>query len=375
MVKDNYITIFEKFLDIIDWQKLKESTYLLDTDYFIAQNHLKALIYFHIAGLDSLRDIHDFMESDSVLKEFIYKVSLGSLSNYTNNIDFEVYVPIMNQIIANAMNQLSVNERIKEFKSVKLIDSSTISMALSYFKWAEFRSTKAGIKLHTKFDLQKGIPELVVISNAKEHDKTKMQQLMTEQNCIYVFDKAYVDYKKFDKFTSDEKFFITRLKDNAVIEEVESLNITYSQDKLLDKDVTIIYDKVVYLGNEYTTKTKKKYRIIKIIDSKERTLIFVTNMFDLSSEEIAWLYKKRWEIELFFKWIKQHLKVKKFVGRSLNAVMIQIITAIITFIMVRLIQKTSKTSHGLLKIKRLIKHSVTKLINIETFNWHLWLGG
>ncbi|WP_083761060.1 DUF4372 domain-containing protein [Alkaliphilus metalliredigens] len=134
MVKNNYITIFEKLLDIIDWQKLKESTYLLDTNYYIAQNHLKALIYFHVAQLDSLRDIHDFMKSDSDLKELINGVSIGYLSNYNNDINFEVYVPLMNQIIATAMNKLPVNNRAAIFKPVKLIDSSTISMALSYFE-------------------------------------------------------------------------------------------------------------------------------------------------------------------------------------------------------------------------------------------------
>lgn len=374
MVKDNYITIFEKLLDLIDWQKLKESTYLLNTDYYIAQNHLKALIYFHVAKLDSLRDIHDFMKSDSDLKELINGVSLGSLSNYNNDISFEVYVPLMNQIIATAMNKLPVNKRVEEFKSVKLIDSSTVSMALSYFKWAEFRTTKAGIKLHTKYDLGKGIPELVIVSNAKVHDKKKMEELITEKNCIYVLDKAYVDYKKFDKFTSDSKYFITRLKDNAAVEEVETLDITYSHIKLLDEGASIIYDKIVYLGSEYINKTKNKYRLIKIIDAKGRNLIFVTNELDLSSEEVAWLYKKRWEIELFFKWIKQHLKIKKFIGYSLNAVMNQIITAIITFVMMRMIQKVSKTSLGLLKIKRLIKHSITKSVNKETFCWTIWFG-
>ncbi|SHK31275.1 IS4 family transposase, partial [Paramaledivibacter caminithermalis] len=344
------------------------------TNYYIAQNHLKALIYFHLAQLDSLRDIHDFMESDSDLNELINPVSLGSLSNYNNNINFEVYIPLLNQIIATAMNQLSIDHKIKEFGSVKIIDSSTVSMALSYFKWAEFRKTKAGIKLHTKYDLGKGVPELVIVSNAKVHDKKKMEELMTEKNCIYVVDKAYVDYKKFDKFTDDGKYFITRLKDNAVTEEVETLKITYSQMELLDEDTTIVYDKVVYLGNEYINKTKKKYRIIKIIDAKGKELIFVTNVFHLSSEEIAWLYKKRWEIELFFKWIKQHLKIKKFIGYSLNAVMNQIITAIIAFIMIKMVQKIAKSSLGLLKIKRLIKHSITKHVDNRTFNWAIWLG-
>lgn len=375
MNKNNYITIFEELLDIINWNLLKQSTYKLNTDYFTAQNHLKALIYFHIAKLDSLRDLHNFMQSDSDIKEIIQGVSLGSLSNYNNNINFEAYIPIMNEVIKKAMVLLPINKDFQIPYPVKLIDSSTVGMTLTYFKWAEFRSTKAGIKLHTKYDLGRGIPEVIVVSNAKHHDKSKMDQLMTDKNCIYVYDKGYVDYKKFDQFTNDEKLFVTRLKDNAIVEEVENLKVSYCDISLLDKNITIVYDKVVYLGNKYINKTRNKYRIIKVIDAENKELTFVTNIQDLSSEEIAWLYKKRWEIELFFKWIKQHLKIKKFIGHSLNAVMNQVITAIITFIVIKLIQKASNSSFGLLKIKRLIKHSLTKLIDKDTFNWALWLGG
>ncbi|WIV13241.1 IS4 family transposase [Proteiniborus sp. MB09-C3] len=240
MNKNNYITIFEELLDIINWNLLKQSTYKLNTDYFAAQNHLKALIYFHIAKLDSLRDLHNFMQSDSDIKEIIQGVSLGSLSNYNNNIKFEAYMPIMNEVIKKAMILLPINKDFQIPYPVKLIDSSTVGMTLTYFKWAEFRSTKAGIKLHTKYDLGRGIPEVIVVSNAKHHDKSKMNQLMTDKNCIYVCDKGYVDYKKFDQFTNDEKLFVTRLKDNAVVEEVENLKVSHCDIPLLDKNITIV---------------------------------------------------------------------------------------------------------------------------------------
>ncbi len=371
----NYIKLFEKFIDIINWNTLKKSTFKLKTDYATAKNHLIALTFFQIAKLDSLRDLHAFMKSDSDLKDIIKGVSLGSLSNYNNFIDYNVFTPLMDELIQTAISSITPNEKIKKFGSVKLIDSSTISMVITYFKWAHFRSTKAGIKLHTKFDLSKGIPEKIIVSNAKGHDRTKMDQLMTEDDTIYIMDKGYVDYKKFDKLDHNKKQFITRLKDNAVITDDEVLEITHSKLKLLDKDIKIIYDKIVYLGNEYINKTTKKYRIIKIIDSKGQVLTFLTNIFTLSSEEIAWLYKKRWDIELFFKWIKQNLKIKRFIGHSFNAVMIQIITAIITFIMLKLIEQKSKSAYGLLKIKRLIKYSLTKLIDNENFTWEVWLSG
>lgn len=371
----NYIKIFDEFIDIIDWNTLKISTYKLNINYSIAQNHLKTLIYFHLAELNSLRDINDFMQSNSDLKETIKGVSLGSLSNYNNQVNFNAFIPVMQNMINQALKNITVSQRMKEFGNVKLIDSSTISMAMTYFKWAEFRSTKAGIKLNTKFDLGKGIPETILVSNAKVHDIDKIDGLTQDSNCIYVFDKGYIDYKKFDSFTSQNKQFVTRLKDNAVVSKIKDLKVSHAQEPLLDSNTQIISDKIVYLGNSHINKTKKQYRIVKIIDSKGKELNFVTNIMHLTSEEVAWLYKKRWEIELFFKWIKQHLKIKKFIGHSLNAVMIQIITAIITFITLRLIQSEAVRPYGLLKIKRLIKHSLTKLIDPIKFKWEVWLSG
>jgi IS4 transposase len=262
---------------------------------------------------------------------------------------------------------------MKKFGPVKLIDSTTISMCLKYFSWALFRKNKAGVKIHTKFDLTKGIPQLFIVTNAEEHDRTQMDALMNEKYCIYVFDKGYIDYKKFDEFTKAEKSFITRLKDNAVTKEIEFLKITHSEDKLLSKDIKLISDKLMKLGNIYTYQTKKCYRVIKLIDDKGKELTFVTNILDLSTEEIAWLYKKRWEIELFFKWIKQNLKFKKLIGHTFNAVMIQIITGIMTFIMLKLVHESCNKAYGLIKIKRKIRECISQMIIMNLFTWYHWL--
>ena len=374
IIKDNYTLVFQKIIDLIDWGKLKIFAYKLDINYITIENHLKSLVYFHIAELDSLRDINDFMKSPSELNQLIRGVSLGSLSNYNNKINYEVLLPIMNDIILKALISIPVNERIKKFGSVKLIDSTTVSMAMTYFNWAKFRSTKAGIKMHTKFDLGKNVPETIIVTNAKVHDKNKLDDLMSEENCIYIYDRAYVDYEQSDYYTKTNRFFISRLKKNALIHEVETLDITLCDEKLLDDNIKITYDKVVYLGQESTYKTTEKYRIIKVLDKDNNELVFITNIFNLSTEEIAWLYKKRWEIELFFKWIKQKLKIKKFIGNSLNAVMMQIISAIITFIILRLIQNEVNSAYGLTTIKRIIKHSLTTKVSINEFSWVIFLG-
>ncbi len=284
IIKDNYTLVFQKLIDLIDWNVLKIIAYKLDIDYLTIENHLKSLIYFHIAKLDSLRDINDFMKSPSELKQLIYGASLGSLSNYNNKINYEVLLPIMNGIIRKTLISIPVSQRVKKFGSVKLIDSTTVSMGITYFNWAKFRSTKSGIKMHTKFDLGRNVPETIVVTNTKVHDKNKLDELMSEENCIYIYDRAYVDYEQSDYYTKTNRFFISRLKKNALIDEIDELDLTRCDEKLLDDSIKIVHDKVVYLGKESTYKTTEKYRIIKVLDKDNNELVFVTNIFYLSTE-------------------------------------------------------------------------------------------
>lgn len=141
--------------------------------------------------------------------------------------------------------------------------------------------------MHTKFHLGKNVPETIRVTNAKVHDKNKLDELMSEENCIYIYDRAYVDYKQSDHYTKTNRFFISRLKKNAIIHEVENLDISFCTEKLLNDNITIIYDKGVYLGKKSTYKTTEKYRIIKVLDKDNNELVFITNIFYLSTEEIA----------------------------------------------------------------------------------------
>lgn len=174
---------------------------------------------------------------------------------------------------------------------------------------------------------------------------------------IYICDKSYIDFERFDKYTNQGIYFISRLKDNAKITLVEDLPITYSNDgdELLSKGSTIVFDKKVRLGSEYINQTKKAYRIVKIIDPTGKELTFVTNVMQIASEEIAWLYKRRWDIKLFFKWIKQHCKIKNLIGHSENAVRLQMITAIITYLLLRLTWVVVPQAKILIILKRKIK--------------------
>ncbi|MBC8060693.1 MAG: IS4 family transposase [Clostridiaceae bacterium] len=371
----DYIKLFDKFIELINWETLQYSSFKLNTDYkisrFFTSDHLKTMIYYHIGQKDGLRDTNDCGSMSLRLKEIVKSVSLSTLSYHNKNRNFEVFLPVMNELINKALNTVSVNETLKQFGPVKLIDSTTISMCLAFYEWALFRKTKSGVKIHTKIDLNRGIPECFTVTNAADHDRTQMDALMNEKHCTYVFDKGYVDYKKFDEFTAGEKYFITRIKDNSIIQTIKELKPTYSEKTLLDTGTKIIYDKIVKLGNPATYQTKNEYRIIRIIDSTGKELTFVTNIDDLFSEEIAWLYKKRWEIELFFKWIKQNLKFKTLIGHSLNAVMIQIITGIMTFVMLKLVETLAPIGFGILAIKRALKTNLLEEFDKNNFSWSM----
>ena len=299
---DNYITLFEKFIGLIDWKLLQASAFKLNTDYkirsFYTHHHLASMIYFHICEHDGLRHLSQCTLEN--LNHILPKISLATLSNHNNNRDYKVFLPVMSQLIKTALDTLTKDERLAKFGTTKMIDSTTISMCLTFFKWAEFRSTKGGIKMHTSIDGATGIPDRVIFSNAKCHDRTKMDDLMTDKGTIYICDKGYIDYEKFDIYTSNGIYFVSRLKDNAKVTEIEELAITYSTEKdgLLPKESKIIFDKKVRLGSKYINLTKKTYRIIKNIAPNGKELTFVTNLMQFASEEIAWLYKRRWDIML-----------------------------------------------------------------------------
>ena len=361
---DNYITLFEKFIGLINWKLLQKYTFKLNTDFkkskFFTHEHLASMIYFHICEHDGLRDLKQGMTEQ--MSEILPDISLTTLSNHNNTRDYKVFLPVMQDLINTCLSTLTKDQRLKKFGSVKMIDSTTVSMCLRFFDWAKFRKTKAGIKMHTSIDGVTGVPDRIVFSNAACHDRTQMDALITEKETIYICDKGYVDYKKFDSYTQKAIYFVSRLKDNAKFKEVDDLPVTKCPDidSLLPNNINILFDKKVRLGNVYQNLTKCTYRIIGISDETGKTLTFVTNLMNYTSEEIAWLYKKRWDIELFFKWIKQHCKIKTLIGHSENAVRLQMITGIITYLLLRLIHHETPKKSTLISLKRKIKNLLLK---------------
>ena len=261
-------------------------------------------------------------------------VSLNNLSNANMNRDWRIYAEFT-QVLINIARKLYTGEQFSEEinEPVYALDSTTISLSLTLFPWAEFRKTRSGIKLHTIMELPSSIPTFIEIKEARPNDVNILDELILEPGAYYIMDRAYVDFERLYKITRSGAFFVTRTKRNI------KLKRRYSRQK--DSSLGIISDQIVIaeserLSNMYPAPLRRvRYRTPE--DGK--VYGFLTNNFDLSAHLITELYKGRWQIELFFKWIKQHLRITSFFGYTINAVKTQIWIAVSIYVLVAIIRK------------------------------------
>lgn len=241
------------------------------------------------------------------------------------------------QSVLRKQHQSYIIDEVKN-QRIKLIDSSTISLCLSTFSWAKFRTAKGGIKIHTCWDDSLMIPDMINISEAKLHDRYGLAEMVFPKNTIIVEDRAYFDFLLMLARIKAENNFVTRIKTNSVYEVIKELDLP----DVTDQD--ILKDEIICLNSPKAKKTgidKYKFRLIKVYKEDENKVIeIITNNLEWSARTIADLYKKRWDIELFFKAIKQNLQIKTFVGTSQNAVKSQIYIALITYLILQLISRT-----------------------------------
>jgi hypothetical protein len=288
-------------------------------------------------------------------------VANSTLSKANENRSYQIYQDLAMLLIKEA-KELYLNDDDLEVSlkgNVFAIDATTIDLCLSTFYWATFRSTKGGIKLHTQIDLKTSIPEFILFSNASVHDVNALDYICFEANSFYIMDRGYVDYKRLYKIHSADAFFVTRAKDNMNYRRL------YSHPK--DKNNGVLYDQTVILNNHYASKDyPEKLRRIKFKDEVTgKELVFLSNNFQLKATEIAQLYKHRWKIELFFKWIKQHLKIKTFWGQSENAVKTQVWIAVSIYVLVAIAKKKFMLEQSLYEILQILSLSIFEKMPIN----------
>lgn len=318
-------------------------------------SHMLVLMFGQLMGCGTLRELTDITTAHGKKSKHLgfgdKPVNRQMLSKANLLRDHHIF-----EEFAFHMVSIAQSKRItKEFElhgRFYAIDSTTIDLCMSVFRWAEFRSTKSGIKVHTQIDIATEIPVFYRITNAKVHDVNSMDWFTYEAFACYVFDRGYFDLARLYKINVFGAFFIIREKGKPAYEIVDGESILDGTDNVL-KDQSIRFTK---------KENQEKYpgtvrRIVYYAPELHRSFVYYTNNFFLSAKDIALLYKYRWQVELFFKWIKQHLQVKRFWGESENAVRIQIHIAIITYCLIAIIEHDLKIGRPIVEVMRILGKS------------------
>lgn len=317
--------------------------------HFTCWNQLLCMVFGQLTTRDSLRDLITVIEAHSPKSYhlgFGKSVTRSNLAKANEKRNSKIFEEFAYCLIDIARRKRS-NDDFEVKGKVYAFDSSTIDLCLSVFWWAKFRKTKGGIKLHTLFDITTQIPAFIHITAATVNDMNAMDVIPYEAGAHYVFDRGYVDYQRLYRIARLQAYFVVRAKANLKFRRMYS--------KKTDRSTGVLCDQLGKLTGFYVSKDyPDKLRRVKFHDQETgRTFVFLTNNNELSALEIALLYKNRWQVELFFKWIKQHLKIKSFWGTSENAVRIQIYTAIITYCLVAIVGhdlKIERSTYEILQV-------------------------
>lgn len=301
---------------------------------------------------ESLRDIQACLRAAETKLYHLgirSRVSRNTLANANQVRDWRIYADFAQRLIGQA-RRLYANEEfgVELDQTAYALDSTTIDLCLSLFPWAKFRRHKAAVKLHTLLDLRGSIPSWVVITDGKVHDVNLLDQLVFEAGAFYIFDRGYVDFARLYRIHQSSAFFVTRAKSNFEFHRLCSQAVDKSTGVLSDQ---IIRLKVFYSRQGYPEKLRRVHYLD--VDSNRR-LVLLTNNFTLSARDIADLYRCRWQVELFFKWIKQHLRIKAFYGTTDNAVKTQVWIAISVYVLVAIIKKQLNLDQSLYSILQVL---------------------
>ena len=314
-----------------------------------------------VQNITSIRMIHRNSSSTPV------KAMLGNTEISASQVSRllpSIPTDVLAETFAALLNQIKIEKQVTTSNALRLIDSTTISFSAKAYEWAEFRKTKHGIKIHLNYcytDNDSMHPESFTITNAKEHDVNQLENLMDTQGATYVFDKAYIKYDLMDHFTENQYYFISRLKDNAIVTVLRE-DIAPPVDQPFISQV--IADQRVQLGKVETYQTKE-YRLVTYLDDKGNIYKFITNRFDLPPEKIAEIYKNRWQIELFFRYIKHQFKITKMYSTKEQGVKNQVYLTLIAILLLELIRIRTKSPNTITIIKSYFE--ILKFESAENF--------
>jgi len=353
-------TIFSQLMDFIPYYEFRKCVERYKGNYkiisFSCWDQFLCMAFAQLTFRESLRSIQACLRASQQKlyhMGFRGKVSRNTLSHANQIRDWRIYADFA-QVLIHHARRLYSNEPfgIQLKQAVYALDSTTIDLCLSLFPWAKFRKRKGAIKIHTLLDLHGNIPVLAIITHGNIHDVNIIDSIMMEAGAIYIMDRGYMDFSRLYKINQSSAFFITRAKRNFKFKRLYS--------HAIDKSTGLQCDQTIVLKGFYTKQDyPEKLRRIRFLDTeKNKRLVFLTNNFILPAETIAELYRCRWQVELFFKWIKQHLRIKSFYGTSKNAVKTQIWIAISIYVLVAIIKKELKSDLSLYTILQILSVSL-----------------
>jgi hypothetical protein len=371
MNKDTKLSAYSKLFQPFFDEGISKTLERLEVDKYVKKlttiQLIQLIAHAQIQQQGCLREIsNEFNDPNFQRAIDLESFSASQISRRLRNLEPETVKLLFAHAIRELSIQVGFGNVTKELGMLHLIDSSTISLCLTQCPWAVFRKVKGGIKLHLGLKFWDGyiIPDQAVITNAKVADKRKMDELVVEdEDIMNVFDRGYVDYKKFNQYCENGTRFTTRLKGNAIIEIIEDYPVSSGSP--------VLKDQKVYLGNNQT-KMKHPLRLIEVLDTKGERVVIITNDFGLIAETIGDIYRHRWQIEIFFKWIKQHFSVKHFYGTSQPAVENQLYIALCSYCLLMLIKLKTGFTKTLLELSRILKVSLYEPFTVFVDKLRRW---
>jgi transposase len=361
-------TLFAQLMDFLPWSTFDRIVARYEGNRGVRKLSCAAqyqiMAFAQLTYQESLRDIEACLSAQTAklyhmgLREPVRRSTLADANELR---DWRIYAEFAQRLIVQA-RRLYASESlgVDLTNTVYALDSTTIDLCMSVFPWAHFRSTKSAVKMHTLLDLRGNIPSFIHISNGKLHDVHALDMLLPEPGAIYVMDRGYIDFARLHTLQQAGAFFVTRAKSNL------SSHRVYSAPT--DRTTGVIADQTIALDDPRTSQDYPEHlRRIRFRDAETgKTLNFLTNQMALPALTICDLYKSRWQVELFFKWIKQHLRIKRFYGTSENAVKTQIWIAVSVYVLVAIVRKRLKLEAPLYTLLQVFSVTVFEKVEIQT---------
>ena len=361
-------TLFAQLMDFLPWSTFARIVARYDGDRAVrtlpCAEQYRVMAFAQLTYRESLRDIEACLSAQSAKlyhMGFRQPVRRATLADANESRDWRIHADFAQRLIAQARRlyaEESLGADLKE--TVYALDSTTIDLCLSMFPWADFRSAKAAVKMHTLLDLRGNIPTFIHVSNGKLHDVNVLDLLTPEAGAIYIMDRGYIDFARLYLLHQAGAFFVTRAKSNLKAHRVYSA--------ASDRSAGVIADQTIALDGPQSSRDYPDHlRRIRFRDPQTgKTLVFLTNRTVLAALTICDLYKSRWRVELFFKWIKQHLRIKRFYGTSENAVKTQIWIAVSVYVLVAIVRKRLRLEVSLYTLMQVFSVSIFEKMPLQT---------